>query len=96
MRKKSDDMSRKVPVFSTDDEAAAFLDQDLSDLEADQFKPVSFEFQNKTAQLNMRVPKLLLDALKERASERGIPYTRYIRQLMERDLNVSGNVSRKP
>ena len=35
----------------------------------------------------MRVPKSLLDALKRRASDRGIPYTRFIRELMEREIS---------
>ncbi|MGX7707318.1 CopG family antitoxin [Methylobacterium sp. Gmos1] len=32
----------KVPEFSTDAEAEAFLDQDLSSLDFSQFKPVRF------------------------------------------------------
>lgn len=77
---------RRVPEFRTDEEAAAFLDQDLSDLDFDQFKPVSFEFAAKSAQINMRVPRPLLDAVKVRAEARGVPYTRYIRELIERDV----------
>ena len=83
-------MVRRVPTFKSDAEAAAFLDQDLSDLDFSQFKPVSFEFGNKDAQLNMRVPKPLLDAVKRKAQARGMPYTRYIRELMEKDLAPRG------
>ena len=79
-------MVRKVPVLKTDEEAEAFLMQDLSDLDFSQFKPLQFEFEKKEAQLNMRVPRPLLDAVKDRAKARGIPYTRYIRMLMERDI----------
>jgi predicted DNA binding CopG/RHH family protein len=79
-------MSRKIPKMTTDEEAEAFLDQDLSDLDFSQFKPVRFEFERKSAQLNMRIPQPLLDAVKVKANERGIPYTRYIRELMERDV----------
>jgi predicted DNA binding CopG/RHH family protein len=85
-------MKRKVPKFHNDEEAAAFLEQDLSDLDFAQFKPVSFEFASKDAQLNMRVPQSLLDAVKARARARGIPYTRYIRELIERDV-TSGKKS---
>ena len=81
-------MSRRVPKMTTDEEAEAFLDQDLSDLDFSQFKPVRFEFERKSAQLNMRIPQSLLDAVKVKANQRGIPYTRYIRELMER--NVAG------
>ena len=77
---------RKVPEFTSDEEAEAFLDQDLSGLDFSQFKPVSFEFAAKAAQINMRVPQPLLDAVKSRAKARGVPYTRYIRELMERDV----------
>ena len=47
---------------------------------------VSFEYAAKAAQINMRVPQPLLDAVKDRARARRIPYTRYIRELMERDV----------
>lgn len=77
---------RKVPKFKTDEEAEAFLMQDLSDLDFSQFKRMHFEFEKKEAQLNMRVPQPLLDAVKDRAKAQGIPYTRYIRMLMERDI----------
>ena len=77
---------RKLPRIRTDDEAEALLSQDLSDLDFSQFKPMHFEFEKKEAQVNMRVPQPLLDAVKDRARARGIPYTRYIRMLMERDI----------
>lgn len=78
--------TRKVPLLRTDEEAEAFLMQDLSDLDFSQFKPMHFEFEKKEAQVNMRVPQPLLDAVKDKAKARGIPYTRYIRMLMERDV----------
>jgi len=79
-------MKRKVPRLTTDEEAEAFLAQDLSDLDFSQFKPAKFEFEKKTAQINMRVPKPLLDAVKHRAKARGIPYTRFVREAMEMAL----------
>jgi predicted DNA binding CopG/RHH family protein len=51
----------------------AFLERDLSDLDFSQFKPVQFEFQAKPAQFKMRVPKGLLDAVKQRAKSRAFP-----------------------
>ena len=77
---------RKLPRIRTDEEAEAVLMQDLSDLDFSQFKPHHFEFDKKEAPVNMRVPQPLLDAVKDRAKARGIPYTRYIRMLMERDI----------
>jgi predicted DNA binding CopG/RHH family protein len=72
--------------MTTDEEAEAFLMQDLSDLDFSQFKRMHFEFEKKEAQVNMRVPQPLLDAVKGRAKALSIPYTRYIRMLMERDV----------
>ena len=78
--------TRKVPVLRTDEEAEAFLMQDLSDLDFSQFKPMHFEFEKKETQINLRLPDGLLEAVKDRAKAKGIPYTRYIRLLMERDV----------
>jgi predicted DNA binding CopG/RHH family protein len=79
---------KPFPVFKTDEEAESFVDTaDLSEYDFSQFKPVRFEFERKAAQLNMRVPQPLLDAVKDLARARGIPYTRYIRELMEHDVS---------
>jgi predicted DNA binding CopG/RHH family protein len=80
-------MKRKVPRLTSDEEAEAFLGQDLSDLDFSQFKPAQFEFERKSERINMRVPKPLYDALRARAKERGIPYTRFIREIMEREVS---------
>ncbi len=79
-------MKRKVPGMTTDQEAEAFLEQDLSDLDFSQFKPVRFEFESKAARLNMRLPATLLEAVKARAKARGVPYTRFIREVLEAAL----------
>ena len=76
-------MKRNVPGMTTDEEAEAFLEQDLSDLDFSQFKPVKFEFQAKAARLNMRLPAPLLDAVKARAKAIGVPYTRFVREVLE-------------
>jgi predicted DNA binding CopG/RHH family protein len=79
-------MKRKVPRLKTDKEAEEFLAQDLSDLDFSQFKPARFEFERKDEQINMRVPKPLLAAVKARAKARGIPYTRLIRETLEQAM----------
>ena len=76
-------MKKKVPRLKTDKQAEAFLAQDLSNLDFAQFKPARFEFEKKDEQINMRMPKPLLAAVKARAKERGIPYTRLIRETLE-------------
>ena len=77
-------MKTKVPRLKTDRQAEAFLAQDLSNLDFSQFKPARFEFEKKDDQINMRVSKSLLGAVKARAKARGIPYARFIRETLER------------
>jgi predicted DNA binding CopG/RHH family protein len=77
-------MKKKVPRLKTDKQAEEFLDQDLSNLDFSRFKRTPFEFEKKDEQINMRVPKPLLEAVKARAKARGIPYTRFIRETLER------------
>ncbi len=81
-------MKKKVPRLKTDREAEAFLARDLSGLDFSQFRPVRFEFDRKDEQINMRVPKSLLQAVKARAKERGIPYTRLIRETLEQAMTT--------
>lgn len=76
----------RVPVITTDEEAEAFLDQDLSALDPAQFRPLTWETSPKTARVNMRLPEPLMAALKARAAERGIPYQRLIREALEQAL----------
>ena len=79
-------MKKRVPKLKTNRAAENFLDQDLSNLDFSQFQTTRFEFEPKNEQINMRVPKPLLTAIKARAKARGIPYTRFIREALERAL----------
>ncbi|MGA9072288.1 MAG: BrnA antitoxin family protein [Terracidiphilus sp.] len=83
-------MKKSVPQLKTDEEAEEFLAQDLSELDFAQFRPVHFEFEKKDEQINMRLPQSLLNAVRKRARERGIPYTRYIRETLERAVTQIG------
>ncbi len=74
---------RKVPIFKTDEEAEAFLEQDLSDLDFSQFKPAKFEFITKDSRVNMRLPEALLKAVKAKAKAAKMPYQRFIRAVLE-------------
>lgn len=81
-------MKKEWPVLRSDEEAERFVEEaDLTEYDFSEMVPVRFEFEPKTAQINMRVPQSLLDALKERAKRRGIPYTRFIREMMEREIS---------
>lgn len=82
-------MKTRVPRLRSDEQAEAFLSQDLSELDFSQFKPTRFEFEKKDEQINMRVPKPLLAAVKARAKARGILYTRFIRETLEQAVTAS-------
>ena len=88
-------MKKKIPSFETDKQAQDFVDTaNLAEYNLSGGTPIQFEFEAKSAHVNMRVPKPLLDAVKERARVRGIPYTRFIRQLMEREVSQLGKPRR--
>ena len=75
---------KKMPVLKTDEDAERFVDTaDLSEYDLSGFKPMRFEFEPKAARINMRLPQPLLDAVKEQAKRRGIPYQRFIRETLE-------------
>lgn len=75
---------RKVPHFKSDEEAEAFLEQDLSDLDFSQFKPMQFEIKPKEKSINLRISESLLNAVRANAKREGLPYQRYIRLALER------------
>jgi predicted DNA binding CopG/RHH family protein len=78
-------MKKKVPHFKTDEEAEAFLEQDLTDyLHAGNFKPMHFEIRPKEKSVNLRMSEALLDAVRESAKREGVPYQRFIRHVLER------------
>lgn len=78
---------RKLPVLKSDEDAERFVaEADLTDYDLSGFAPAAFEFEKKTARVNMRLPESLLDAVKRRASARGIPYQRLIREALEREI----------
>lgn len=82
-------LKQKIPRLKTDRQAEEFLASDLSHLDFSQFKSAHFEFEKKDEQINMRMPKPLLAEVKARATARGIPYTRFIRETLERAVAVS-------
>ncbi len=79
---------RKVPIFKTDEEAEAFLEQDLSDLDFSQFKPMHFEIRPKEKSINLRISEGLLEVVREKAKREGVPYQRYIRPAIERAVTA--------
>ena len=79
--------AKPMPSLASDADAERFVDSaDLSRYDLSEFKPMRFEFEPKLAALNMRLPQNLLDALKAKAKAKGMPYTRYVRFLLETDM----------
>jgi predicted DNA binding CopG/RHH family protein len=80
--------SKTMPSLKSDAQAEQFVaTADLSQYDLSGFKPMRFEYEPKVAALNMRIPQNLLDAVKVKAKAKGIPYTRYIRLLLESDVS---------
>lgn len=80
-------MKKKIPNFKSDKEAEDFVENaNLSEYDLSDMRPVNFEFEKKEARLNMRIPTGMLSELKERAEIRGIPYQRYIREVLQNSL----------
>jgi predicted DNA binding CopG/RHH family protein len=84
-------LKKRIPRFGNDAAAERFVaTADLSTYDLAGFRPAHFEFQPKEAQISMRLPTRLLDAVKQKARAIGIPYTRLIRQLMEQAVSERG------
>jgi predicted DNA binding CopG/RHH family protein len=76
-----------MPSLPSDEATEAFVaDADLSEYDLSGFTPMRYEIEPKSAALNMRLPVSLLAALKAKAEAHGVPYTRYVRMLLESDL----------
>ena len=77
---------KKPPSLRSDAAAERFVAAtNLTEYDLSGFKPMRFE--PESAALNMRLPRSLLDAVKAAARARGIPYTRYVRMLLEKAVN---------
>jgi predicted DNA binding CopG/RHH family protein len=81
-------MKKKIPAFRTDKRAEDFVATAyLSEYDLSGLRPKMFEVEKKTAQINMRLLKPLLDAVRQRSTARGIPYPRFILEAVELALS---------
>lgn len=75
---------KQLPVLLSDDDAERFIETaDLSEYDLSGFKPMRFEVARKDGRVNMRLPQALLAAVKAKAKARGLPYQRFIREVLE-------------
>jgi predicted DNA binding CopG/RHH family protein len=83
-------MKKKLPKLQTDEETEEFVaNADLTEYDLSEFRPVPYEFQPKSERVNMRLPKTLLDVVKASAAKAGVPYQRFIRQVLEAAVRSS-------
>ena len=78
----------KTPSLRSDAAARRHVaTSDLTTHDLSEFKPMRFEIEPKSAALNVRLPRRLLEAIKAEARARGIPYTRYVRMVLEKAVD---------
>lgn len=84
-------MKKKWPDLRTDEEAERFVaEADLTEYDFSQMVPMHFEFARKDERVNMRLPGELLAAVKAKAKTRGLPYQRFIREVLENAVRQDG------
>lgn len=75
------------PSLPTDEAAEKFVEEaDLSEYDWSLAEPVTHEFAQKDARLNMRMPEKQLAEIKAEAAKRGMKYQRFIRELLDRGM----------
>jgi len=78
---------KKFPLLHSDEEAEEFLaNADLSEYDFSGFRPMHYEFKKKDSALNMKLPASLAEAGKVKARKLNMPFSRYMRMLLETDL----------
>lgn len=89
MSKISPDNRKYWPSLKSDEEAERFVaEADLTEYDWSKMKPVHFEFEQKNAVVNMRLPERQLAEIKRLAEERGIKYQRFMRELLSRGMQT--------
>ena len=85
MKKKSyQELKKEWSQADTDEKAAAFLDNDLSEfIKHAEWEPVTFEFEKKDKAISLRLPGRLLARVKAEAKKHKMNYQRFIRIALE-------------
>ena len=82
-------MKKKIPTFKNDRTAAAFVDKAiLTQYDLSGAQLVRFETKPKDKSINLRLPKELYDAVRQRAAHADLPYQRFIRLALERAIST--------
>jgi predicted DNA binding CopG/RHH family protein len=79
---------KKLPELKSDDEAEDFVaTADLSVYDLSDMKPMRFELRRKDKTVSLRLPEELLNEVRIRASQAGMPYQRFMRMAIEQALH---------
>ena len=82
-------MKKRIPTFKTDEEAEDFVaTADLSEYDLSGGQLLRFEMKPKDKTVNLRLPEQLLQAVRQRAADAGMPYQRFIRMALERAVQA--------
>jgi len=69
--------------LQTDEEAENFINTaNLAEYDWSKAEPINYEFENKTERITLRISKRQLENIKSIASQRGIKYQRFMREIM--------------
>jgi predicted DNA binding CopG/RHH family protein len=80
---------KRLPRLSRNRAVEHFVaDGDLGRYDLSSMRLVKYELAPKEARINMRLPGALLDAVKVAARRQGMPYQRFVRQALERAVQV--------
>ena len=80
-------MKKPFPELKSDAAAEAFVaTADLSEYDLSEMTSVRFELRRKDKSVSLRLPEGLLDQVRHRAKQAGMPYQRFIRMAIERAL----------
>ena len=81
---------KPLPILRTDEEAEEFVaNADLTEYDlSHRISWSEFEQRMKDASIHLRLPRGQLDHIKAEAEKRGVPYQRFMRELMERGMRT--------
>lgn len=81
-------LKKPWPTLTNDEDTENFvLNSDLTEYDWSKVEPISYEFEKKSENITIRMPKKQLDSIKFEASKRGIKYQKFMRAIMERGIN---------
>jgi predicted DNA binding CopG/RHH family protein len=89
-------MLKKFPLWKNEEEADEWLtNADLSEYDLSDAKIVTFELAPKNAAISLRLPESLLNAMRAKAVQSGIPMQRLVRAAIEAFL-LGGKSKARP